>query len=436
LAQVEEKIRRLKREGRFAGSSTGQKGTNCMVGIATISLQLEELLDEKLDSNKRVLYLTYLVSRSSWKPSYDVRVDRGDSGSMEVTYYGIVTNATGEDWSEVKLSLSTASPSMGSVPPLPPTLEAKWDSKKPFRTQNRMMIKKESGPPMIQMQSNMVIPAQAMMNVAEEYSDEDSVDMDEPHETVEEEAEEEEKNIPPVSVSTFEIPRLATILSDGKEHKVQVNRFDAVPIFRHFITPHLEQRAYLQARATNTSNYVLLPSDRAAVFADGAFIANTKLKRVAPGDQLDVFLGVDEDVSVEHRCLKNTTKTGRANTGLFGSKEAKTSRLVKEYVTTIHNTKTQNAVSLTLVQLLPRSTDENISVELIQPKSAPESTSLSSAASSTFGIGSTSVGAVRNKFTNNIVISAQLPPKVKKDFHFEYHVTWPFESGHVVVERS
>jgi len=87
-------------------------------------------------SEKVSIALTYVISGAKWKPSYDVRVEtehqaessprEGDDseegipkseGSCELIYYGVITNATGEDWKNVKVSLSTAAPSLGGTPP-------------------------------------------------------------------------------------------------------------------------------------------------------------------------------------------------------------------------------------------------------------------------------------------------------------------------------
>lgn len=59
--------------------------------------------------------LEYLVPGASWKPMYDARL-LDDSGRVELTYLAEVTQHTGEDWKEVDLTLSTATPSRGTGP--------------------------------------------------------------------------------------------------------------------------------------------------------------------------------------------------------------------------------------------------------------------------------------------------------------------------------
>jgi uncharacterized protein (TIGR02231 family) len=62
--------------------------------------------------------ISYLVYNASWIPKYDIRVFNKDK-SMVINYFGVITQSTGEDWNETKLSLSTAVPSVGgNVPEL------------------------------------------------------------------------------------------------------------------------------------------------------------------------------------------------------------------------------------------------------------------------------------------------------------------------------
>ena len=61
--------------------------------------------------------LSYLVESASWSPAYNVRLVEGGSGA-EVEYLAQVHQMSGEDWTGVKLSLSTATPGMNARSPL------------------------------------------------------------------------------------------------------------------------------------------------------------------------------------------------------------------------------------------------------------------------------------------------------------------------------
>jgi hypothetical protein len=43
------------------------------------------------------LLVSYVVSNASWSPKYDLRVSSGER-TMQVSYFGIVQQNTGEDW--------------------------------------------------------------------------------------------------------------------------------------------------------------------------------------------------------------------------------------------------------------------------------------------------------------------------------------------------
>src|SRR5664279_1216304 len=60
--------------------------------------------------------LKYAVPGASWAPSYDARLHAAER-AVELTYFGLVRNGTGEDWSAIELTLSTARPSLGGGAP-------------------------------------------------------------------------------------------------------------------------------------------------------------------------------------------------------------------------------------------------------------------------------------------------------------------------------
>ncbi|HEY3357128.1 MAG TPA: mucoidy inhibitor MuiA family protein [Polyangia bacterium] len=63
--------------------------------------------------------LSYLVGQVRWVPSYDLVYDDGRR-TVEASYYAVVTQATGEDWKDARLSFSTTMPTaLVAVPELP-----------------------------------------------------------------------------------------------------------------------------------------------------------------------------------------------------------------------------------------------------------------------------------------------------------------------------
>ncbi len=65
-------------------------------------------------ADRSQISIAYLVPQASWSPIYNARLI--DSRRVELSYFGQVSQNTGEDWKEVKLTLSTASPNRIMTP--------------------------------------------------------------------------------------------------------------------------------------------------------------------------------------------------------------------------------------------------------------------------------------------------------------------------------
>jgi hypothetical protein len=66
-------------------------------------------------AGKVQLTLEYIVPGVTWTPMYDARID-DNPDQVDFTYHAEVGQKTGEDWTDVELTLSTASPSLGAGP--------------------------------------------------------------------------------------------------------------------------------------------------------------------------------------------------------------------------------------------------------------------------------------------------------------------------------
>lgn len=66
---------------------------------------------ERAEAGKAELHLSYLVKRAGWEPTYNLRAGK-DQKSVAVEYNATVYQMSGEDWKDVELTLSTASPAL------------------------------------------------------------------------------------------------------------------------------------------------------------------------------------------------------------------------------------------------------------------------------------------------------------------------------------
>ena len=62
--------------------------------------------------------LTYLVSYASWKPTYSIRANNAGN-KITIEYDAEITQRTGENWTDVQMTLSTAQPQQSTTPPMP-----------------------------------------------------------------------------------------------------------------------------------------------------------------------------------------------------------------------------------------------------------------------------------------------------------------------------
>ncbi|HVP07507.1 MAG TPA: mucoidy inhibitor MuiA family protein, partial [Candidatus Acidoferrum sp.] len=73
-------------------------------------------VDVRLETAGHVqVNLEYVIPGASWTPMYDARLTAGNE-RVDLSYNAEISQHTGEDWKEVELTLSTASPSLGAGP--------------------------------------------------------------------------------------------------------------------------------------------------------------------------------------------------------------------------------------------------------------------------------------------------------------------------------
>ena len=71
-------------------------------------------MQKKEDSLK--LEVSYLIPDASWLPTYEARVASAEK-SLQLVYSGYVRQSSGEDWTNVDMTLSTAQPAMSQTVP-------------------------------------------------------------------------------------------------------------------------------------------------------------------------------------------------------------------------------------------------------------------------------------------------------------------------------
>ena len=296
---------------------------------------LVEALVEMKNAGSISLTLRYIVMGPQWIPNYDLRVSTEEK-NLNLTYYGLITQNSGEDWNGAAISLSTARLNIGGMQPElePWTLDFYQPRPK------RAMYEKSKESMMQNFMTSAAEPeADAMPRVEESIQ------------VVQSEAEMGGTAV------VFHIPGSNTIQSDNQQHKVTISILDFPIHLRYSTVPKLAEYAYLKAKAENKSDFSLLAGET-QVFLDGRFVSNSSLEFVAPGSTFWSFLGVDESVHVERKLIRKY----ESNPGIF----SKQTKIIYEYqIRLVNNRKTEEEI--VIWDQIPVSYNQEIKISLIKP---------------------------------------------------------------------
>lgn len=93
-----------------------QRRRQALAGTSSRMINEAVLFIYKHDDNKQSIRLNYLVRGCGWSPNYTLRADQALK-QVSVEYNAMIHQLSGEDWRDVKLSLSTASVALAASGP-------------------------------------------------------------------------------------------------------------------------------------------------------------------------------------------------------------------------------------------------------------------------------------------------------------------------------
>ncbi|MCC5598432.1 mucoidy inhibitor MuiA family protein [Nostoc favosum] len=282
------------------------------------------------------LEVSYLVNRASWTPLYDLRFST-TSDIVHLSYLAEITQSTGEDWIGANLTLSTAKPGLGT---LPPKLEPWYiDAPRPQLLRQRRF---SAQPPLL--------PTIAASAGEENWQEQDEVIEDSliPAEIVTAEVSKEG------SVVIFKLNGGGNIPSDGAPHKTTIFNDDYPCSFDYVAMPRLVSFAYLQANVKNSLNGATLLPGKANIFRENVFIGTTQLENIAPGQEFKLNLGIDEGLKIERDLVERLV-----DKRLISNQR----RITYSYRLFITNL-LEKEVNLEVTEQLPVSRNEQIKVRL------------------------------------------------------------------------
>jgi len=151
---------------------------------------------------------------------------------------------------------------------------------------------------------------------------------------------------------TFDIKNPYTILSDGKQFAVDIGNYDFNAEYEYYAAPKITEDAFLTAKISGFDQINLI-SGEASVFFEGTFLGKTLLDVQTATDTLKISLGVDKNVVIKREKQKDFNEKQ-----FIGSSQ----RDSRHFVIDIKNRKSQ-AINLIVEDQLPLATSSDITVE-------------------------------------------------------------------------
>ena len=228
--------------------------------------------------------LSYVVPGATWKPEYDLRFfpDQGKvgPGRVELTVAAVVQQASGEDWSQARLSFSTAKPRLGSeAPKLAPIYV---DGRK------------------IGEQRVLVQGREDRSNLSSGKLGGDgpqSASLDDHGQSF-----------------ILQLAQKVSVRSDGRPYWFPVDLAKARGQANLVAIPKLRPYVYQLVKLNNPAAYPLL-AGRVHVYRKGAYVGDVRLKYRAPGEPIEVSLGIDAAFKIKREAIEEQDNKGHIFSG-------------------------------------------------------------------------------------------------------------------------
>ena len=334
-------------------------------------------------ATKATLRVTYAVRHARWTPLYDARLDTGDRDrkpALELERRAEITQNTGEDWSNVALSVSTVRTARGGSAPDLNSLIVQYPP--PPRPAAAVSGAMDSSRPLLR-----AAPAPQVAE-ARERADEQQATAD----------------VSGFQVM-FKIPgRVSVGASDGAKSLRIATAFIA-PDLGVRAAPIKDPTAFLEASFRQNEDAALL-AGRVAIYRDGVFVGRGHMAAASKDETVRLGFGADDKIKIERAVMKRN----EGSAGLIVTTSKTDERAFKTTVRNGHDF----PIRISIVDQLPVSENEDIQVEMLSSTTPPSATNLRDKRGVLEWAFEAKAGEVR-------------------DINFAWRVRWPKDKGVVMV---
>lgn len=308
--QIVDKLKKQMNEAGGNGQNAGQ---------LVVRLNSDQALNTKLD-------IHYYTPYVSWTPFYEVRVDNLDK-PVQLVYKANVSQTTGIDWKQIKLSFSSGNPIKNNNAPV---LNPWWVG---FQDAENIGYRAQGKVAGVQMESMAVT------------ANDGGYDM----------AVVEENQL----TTSFVVNMPYDIYSNQKPQAVQLKQYELPATYSYFTAPRLDPSAFLIAKIVDWQKYNLLPGE-ANLIIDSNFAGSSYINPNSTEDTLTLSLGRDERITTKRERIDE-----EGSTSFFG----KSQKRIYTYEISVRNSR-KEAVTIDVKEQFPLSREKDIEIKLLETSGA------------------------------------------------------------------
>jgi uncharacterized protein (TIGR02231 family) len=305
ITEASEKIEELRKKINEQGDKVVQQGR--AYGQLTLQVICKSAGDIPIA-------LSYYTSAAGWTPMYDIRVN-SKNNKVKLVYKASLTQATGIDWKQAKLTLSTGTPNFGVAAPVltpwhlqlfVPELYAELRNKVNMANAARNNI-----PSVADGKLDEVVITGYGSQYRQQTASQSMIDPSTLQQFT---------TLTQGQLNTnFEIDLPYDVESNGRIHSVTIRDREIDCILKNYAVPRADRDAYLLAEVADWQNLDLLPGD-ANIIMDNTYIGKSVIDPNTTADTLNLSLGRDKRLAIKRSLISELSSlkaTGNSNKQTF-----------------------------------------------------------------------------------------------------------------------
>jgi len=326
---------RIQKELRELNANSGYTRSEVVVLLAANS------------SGAKNVEIKYLVTDAGWSPAYDIKAEDTDK-PVQLVYRAKVYNNTGIGWKDLKMTLSTADPTLSVTQP---SLQPWYLTYKKYGYRAR-----SSGGGSYNQQLDISNDEGYTQNKMSDFSYDDFNSAA----TITDGSDFSEAALPELNAE-FEINKPYSVPSDDKPYLIDVSEHELPASYKHYAVTKLDKDVFLLARITGWEDLNLVEGP-ANVYYAGTYLGQSFIRTRDVSDTLNLSLGRDSKVMVTRTKLKNFSSSQ-----FIGSKKKET----MTYELVVKNNR-KSAIEVDVLDQLPISQSDEIEVKALEISDAEQ----------------------------------------------------------------